>query len=56
MRIALEDLRLDHLTVLYPGEARYALGEHVTVVPLAELAAGDPNAVTGHKTRGHRRR
>ncbi|MGD0309961.1 MAG: ATP-binding protein [Acidobacteriota bacterium] len=56
MRIALEDLRLDHLTVIYPGEVRYALGDCVSVVPLAELAAGDPNVVTGHESRGHRRR
>lgn len=38
MRTALEDLALDHLTVLYPGELRYALEHRVTVVPLAELA------------------
>jgi hypothetical protein len=55
VRIALADLRLDHLTVLYPGDVRYALGERVTVVPLAELGAGDPHSVTGPASRGHRR-
>ncbi len=38
MRIALADLRLHHLTVLYPGDQRYPLDPHITVVPLADLA------------------
>jgi len=69
MRIALSDLRLEHLTVLYPGDLRYALDRRVTVVPLAELAArpevitrgrhvrppgGDPAAGPG-RARGDRR-
>jgi hypothetical protein len=45
MRIALADLRLQHLVVLYPGDLRYSLGRRVTVVPLAELA-DDPRVVT----------
>jgi hypothetical protein len=45
MRIALEDLRLDDLTVLYPGDLRYALAERVTVVPAADLATGKPEVV-----------
>jgi hypothetical protein len=45
MRIALADLRLQHLTVLYPGDQRYALDRRITVLPLAELAI-DPGAVT----------
>jgi uncharacterized protein len=40
MRIALADLKLDKLTVVYPGERRYALGERVEVVPLAQLVQG----------------
>lgn len=40
MRIALQDLRLDYLTVLYPGSRRYELTERVSVVPLATLAEG----------------
>jgi hypothetical protein len=39
MRIALDDLQLEHLIVLYPGERRYALSSRVTVVPLAEFVA-----------------
>ena len=54
MRIALEDLHLDHLTVIYPGDVRYELGERVTVVPLADLASGDASIITGRKSRRHR--
>jgi len=38
MRIAVEDLGLKHIVVLYPGSRRYALSDKVTVVPLAECA------------------
>ena len=38
MRIALNDLALDALYVVYPGDRRYWLGEHVEVVPLAALS------------------
>lgn len=37
MRIALADLRLDELRVVYPGQKRYALTRKVDVVPLADL-------------------
>lgn len=37
MRIALTDLRLDHLHVVYPGQRRYRLTDRVDVVPLAEF-------------------
>jgi predicted AAA+ superfamily ATPase len=40
MRIALEDLKLDHLHVYYPGSQRYELSEKVTVEPLSLLAGG----------------
>jgi hypothetical protein len=49
MRIALSDLRLQHLTVLYPGDQRYELDRRVSVVPLAELAT-DPDVVTPRST------
>jgi predicted AAA+ superfamily ATPase len=45
MRIALEDLRLDHLTVLYPGERVYDLDRRIRAVPLAHIAGGDPDVV-----------
>jgi predicted AAA+ superfamily ATPase len=44
MRIALRDLKLEHLTVLYPGSRRYALAERITVVPVAAVAEG-PDAI-----------
>ena len=37
MRTALADLKLDGLTVLYPGERRYTLAKRIEVVPLAEF-------------------
>ncbi len=37
MRIALTDLKLDHLYVLYPGERTYSLARNVEVVPLANF-------------------
>ena len=37
MRHALEDLKLDRLFVVYPGEQRYTLARRVDVVPLADF-------------------
>lgn len=37
MSIALADLKLDELRVVYPGAKRYSLARKVEVVPLAEL-------------------
>lgn len=36
MEIAMSDLKLDRLDVLYPGSQRYLLGDGITVWPLAE--------------------
>ncbi|OFZ70172.1 MAG: hypothetical protein A2Z01_09650 [Betaproteobacteria bacterium RBG_16_58_11] len=41
MRIALEDLRLERLVVLYPGNRRYPLAERVEAVPISLLAETD---------------
>lgn len=38
IRIALEDLELERVAILYPGAKRYPLGDRVEVVPLEELA------------------
>jgi len=38
IRIALEDLGLERVAVVYPGTKRYAVNERVEVVPLATLA------------------
>lgn len=45
MRIALADLELDHLTVLYPGEKSYTIAQRVTVVPFSVVAEGDLSAL-----------
>lgn len=45
MRIALEDLKLEQLVVLYPGKMHYTLAERVKVVPLSTLAKGDAGAM-----------
>lgn len=37
MRIALHDLKLDRLYVLYPGDKAYSLGKKIEVVPLADF-------------------
>ncbi len=40
MRIAQDDLGLDGLTVVYPGDKTYSLQKRVIVVPAARLATG----------------
>jgi hypothetical protein len=37
MRIALEDLELRHLYVVYPGSKTYALDKKITVIPLESI-------------------
>lgn len=54
MHIAISDLKLQHLTVLYPGSKEYALSDRVTVVPLAALGQGDPDAILPRKRRRRR--
>jgi predicted AAA+ superfamily ATPase len=51
MRIALDDLRLEHLIVLYPGVRRYPLSAHVTAVPLAEFATSSWEALLPRQSR-----
>ncbi len=40
IRIALEDLKLERITVIYPGKKRYSLHEKVKVVPFDEIIGG----------------
>jgi hypothetical protein len=47
MRVALEDLKLDRIVVLYPGNVAYRLSERVEVVPVTALASGNAAAVLG---------
>jgi len=37
LRSAIEELSLEHLWVIYPGDKKYALDKKITVLPLAEL-------------------
>ena len=37
MHVALDDLKLEHLWVVYPGTLRYPLGEKITALPLREI-------------------
>ena len=39
MRIAMNDLRLDRLLVLYPGNRPYSLAPRIDVVPAAAIAS-----------------
>ena len=39
MRIAMEDLKLHRLWVVYPGSEAYDLDEKVSVIPLQEVPA-----------------
>lgn len=38
MQVALADLKLDRLTVIYPGARRYELHDKVKVLPLRDVA------------------
>jgi len=37
MHVAMQDLRLDHLFVIHPGELRFALGDGITAFPAREI-------------------
>jgi hypothetical protein len=41
MRIAMADLKLDHLYVVYPGEKAYTLGKKIEVVPLGQFVQAE---------------
>lgn len=42
IRIALEDLALERVAVVYPGDRRFPLGERVEAVPLQDMARREP--------------
>lgn len=53
MRVALNDLELEHLWVVYPGDEPYPLDDRISVLPIAgvpELA----RSLGGGKERGVR--
>ena len=37
MHIAIEDLGLEHMWIVYPGDQKYALDDKITVIPLEEI-------------------
>ena len=37
MRVALDDLRLDHLWIIYPGTERYEVDRNITAWPLRDV-------------------
>ena len=39
MHIAIEDLKLEHLWVVYPGSLRYAITDRITALPLREMGS-----------------
>lgn len=39
MRVALDDLKLDHLWVVYPGDERYTLDDRISVLPVEEIGS-----------------
>ncbi len=41
MHVALQDLRLDHLSVVYPGRDRYRLHDRAEAVSLTDCVSGD---------------
>jgi predicted AAA+ superfamily ATPase len=56
MRIALADLHLDRLLVLYPGSARYRLAERAVVMPVTDLVEGRIDTQWGRRVVGRRPR
>ncbi len=55
MRIALEDLGLGRLTVVYPGTRSYQATDRIRVLPAAAIAAGDLKQVLGERRPPSRR-
>jgi hypothetical protein len=42
MRTALEDLELDRIFVIYPGNLSFPIADQVTVLPISELGKTEP--------------
>ncbi len=55
MRIALDDLDLERLIVLYPGERAYELAPGVRVLPVSDLVKESPASILGGSRRGESR-
>jgi predicted AAA+ superfamily ATPase len=55
MRIALRDLQLEHLVVLYPGTRHYSLADRISVAPATAVASGGVGALFPPVARPRRR-
>ena len=51
MHVVSEDLHLEHLHVIYPGDLRYPLGDRITALPLKEIGAVELRALPGSGAR-----
>ncbi len=51
MRTALEDLQLEQLLVVYPGDQRYPLADRVEAIPLVELVGNGSHSTNLFKRR-----
>lgn len=56
IRIALDDLKLEQLVVLYPGKTHYTLAERVKVAPLSVLGEANAEALFARPRRGRTKR
>jgi hypothetical protein len=45
MKIALQDLQLDRILVIYPGTRRYEIGDRMEAVPFEEIVRGDTKSL-----------
>ena len=52
MRAALEDLELEHLFVVYPGDVAYPLDERISTLPVAAIP-GLPESLVMGESPGH---
>ena len=47
MNVSIEDLGLEHLWVVYPGNQKYDLDKKITVIPLEEILQLAQNGTIG---------
>ena len=47
MKVSIEDLGLEHLWVVYPGNQKYALDKKITAIPLGEILQAAKNGIIG---------
>ena len=45
MKIALQDLQLERILVIYPGTRRYEIADRMEAVPFEEVVRGDARSI-----------